>query len=123
MKRKNPQGMSVDELIHRFADIGMAQDGALLGNEIAKFTRLYHEMAAVVQELRGREGDQRTALLALYDHPNMQVRLKAAKNTLAVAPAAARQAIEEIKRSKWFPQAGEAGMTLDFLDDGTFKPT
>ncbi|MGH6840677.1 MAG: DUF2019 domain-containing protein, partial [Methylocella sp.] len=62
------------------------------------------------------------ALLRLFDHPNMQVRLKAAKRTLGVAPEEARQVIESISESNWFPQAGEAGMTLSNLDSGFFKP-
>lgn len=52
----------------------------------------------------------------------MQVRLQAAKRMLAVAPEAARHVIEEIKKSQWFPQAGEAGMTLRNLAAGVFKP-
>ena len=48
-------------------------------------------MAGVANELKARDGDQRTALMTLYDYPNMQVRLKAAIHTLAVAPTAARQ--------------------------------
>lgn len=53
----------------------------------------------------------------------MQVRLKAAKNTLAVAPQAARETLEAIANSHEFPQAGEAGMSLWNLDQGVFKPT
>jgi hypothetical protein len=64
----------------------------------------------------------RLALLRLFDHPNMQVRLQAAKWSLGVAPEAARQVIESISESSWFPQAGEAGMTLSNLDSGIFKP-
>lgn len=122
MKRVNPQIMSVDQLIGRFAEIGVAQDDALLGNEIARYNRLFDQMRAVVDELKGRPGDERRALLTLYDHPNMQVRLKAATNSLAVAPVAARQMLEVIKASNWQPQAGAAGMTLWNLDEGIYKP-
>jgi hypothetical protein len=52
----------------------------------------------------------------------MQVRLKAAKRTLGVAPEKARHVIEEIKKSQSFPQALEAGMTLRNLEAGVFKP-
>jgi len=51
----------------------------------------------------------------------MQVRLQAAKRTLGVAPEAARHVIEEIKKSQWFPQAGEAGMTLPKSRFGHFQ--
>jgi len=60
--------------------------------------------------------------MALYTYPNMQVRVKAAKATLAVAPAAAREQLEKIAASDWQPQAGEAGMSLWNLDRGVFKP-
>jgi hypothetical protein len=69
-----------------------------------------------------RGAGKRLALLRLYDHPNMQVRLTAAKRTLGVAPEAARKVIQAVYDSKWYPQAGEAGMTLWNLDRGVFKP-
>ena len=79
-------------------------------------------MNDVDQELRRRGLEARLALLKLFDHPNMQVRLKAAKRTLGVAPEKARHVIEEIKKSQSFPQALEAGMTLRNLEAGVFKP-
>jgi hypothetical protein len=115
--------MSVEQLLARFADIGVAQDEALLGNETGRFNRLFQSMRDIVQELKERPDDQRRALLSLYTHPDMQVRLKAAKNTLAVAPNEARKVLEEISASGWQPQAGDAGMSLWNLDRGVFKPT
>lgn len=98
-----------------------AQSEALDRFETAKFNRLYDRKEAVVQELKSRPGDQRRALLSLYEHPNMQVRLNAAKTTLAVAPEAARAQLEAIRVSQHFPQAGDAGMSLWTLDEGIFK--
>jgi hypothetical protein len=43
--------------------------------------------------------------------------------TLAVAPAAARQLLQDIKNSKEYPQAMDAGMCLWDLERGVFKPT
>lgn len=54
----------------------------------------------------------RTALLSLHEHPNAQVRLKAATATLAVAPVAARQTLQRIVDAKEFPQAAQAGFIL-----------
>jgi hypothetical protein len=79
-------------------------------------------MIDVEEELKARDGDQRRALLDLYDHPNAQVRLNAAKATLAVAPESARRMLQTMADSREFPQAGDAGMTLDSLDRGIFKP-
>ncbi|MGO8845398.1 MAG: DUF2019 domain-containing protein [Methylocella sp.] len=122
MKQANLKSMTTDQLVDRFAEIGIAQDQALLYGEVGPFRKLYLQMKEVDTELRTRGKDARSALQRLYDHPNMQVRLQAAKRTLTVAPQAARQVIESISESDWFPQAGEAGMTLSNLESGLFKP-
>lgn len=123
MTKTKLDAMSVSELVSRFAEIGIAQDQALEYDELAKFNSLFEQMQAVSQELKRRPDDQRQALMALYEHPNMQVRVKAAKHTLAVAPQAAREALEAIRAFRWQPQAGEAGISLWNLDRGVFKPT
>jgi hypothetical protein len=122
VKKNNLTDMTVDQLIDRFAEIGVAQDDALWDGKYSVFNRLYREMDNVDAELRSRGRDARLALLQLYDHESAQVRLKAAKRTLGIAPDEARKLIEKISDSKIYPQAGEAGMTLDSLDEGIFKP-
>jgi len=122
MKRLKLESLSIDELVDHFAQICAEQDQALFDDEYAKFNKLYKEMDVVDKEIRARGVDARLALLQLYKNPNMQVRLQAARRTLGVAPHAARQLIEDIAGSGWFPQAGDAGMTLDNLDSGFFKP-
>ena len=108
--------------VDRFAEIGVDQDQALLYDEIGRFNKLFDQMHAVDNELRARGTQARLALLRLFDHPNMQVRLEAAKWSLGVAPEMARKVIQNIYDSKWYPQAGDAGMTLWNLDRGVFKP-
>ncbi|WP_022721486.1 DUF2019 domain-containing protein [Rhodopseudomonas sp. B29] len=122
MSKQNLGQMATPDLMALFARATVGQDEALLGSQRARFNRLFKLMSDISNELKGREGDQRVALLSLFDYPNMQVRLQAAKLTLAVAPLEARQQLEAIAATKWFPQAGDAGMCLSFLDDGTFKP-
>jgi cytochrome c oxidase assembly protein Cox11 len=112
--------LTADQLTTRFAELGIAQDEAEDNN--AEYSRIFREMQAVKEELKSRPGDQRRILLALYDHPNTQVRLMAAKATLAVAPEQARRMIESIAASRAFPQAGDAGMCLTMLDRGIFVP-
>ncbi|MDB5654291.1 MAG: hypothetical protein JWQ94_1904 [Tardiphaga sp.] len=123
MKRTELSNMTTAGLVELFKQIGLAQDAALLGGGIAKFNRLYDRMNAVSDELKRRDGDQRRALQVLYGFNNMQVRLKAAIHTLAVAPSEARDQLQAVANSKWFPQAGDAGMSLLALDNGTFKPS
>ncbi len=123
MKRISLDDMSVEELVDRFASICIAQDQALLYSNIAKFNRHFDQMRETDRQLKSRPGDQRRALLSLYDHENAQVRLQAARVTLAVEPEKARKLIEEIANGRKFPQAGDAGMTIVNLDRGVFKPS
>jgi hypothetical protein len=120
-KNKIPE-MTVDQLVERFAEIGVTQYSAEMGDDLRSVNRLFIEMHAVDKALRTRGTEARMALLRLYDHPNIQVRLQAAKCTVGIAPVAARKVIEAVSESGWFPQAGEAGITLRNLDEGIFKP-
>jgi len=123
MKRKPPSGMTDEELVERFVAISLDQDDALLGGEVGRFNRLYDQKIAVLNELKSRHGDQRRLLLRLFDHPNAQVRLNAAKATLAVAPETAQMQLQAIRDSKEYPQALDAGMSIRGLEEGTYKPT
>jgi ParB-like chromosome segregation protein Spo0J len=123
MKMTRLQDMTVEQLVEHFTATTLNQDEALLTNDHTKFNRLFDEMEAIKQELKARDGDQRRALLRLYDHPNTQVRLKAVKATLAVAPEAARLMLKAIADSREYPQAGEAGMSLVNLERGIFNPS
>ena len=123
MKQTDLQLLSTDQLVQMFADAAIRQFDALDLNDISKVNRLFWQLEKVEAELRRRDGDQRRALLRLYEHPNAQVRLKAVKATLAVEPEAAREALQLIADSKEFPQAGEAGMSIWNLERGVYKPT
>jgi hypothetical protein len=122
MKRDNLQTMTADRLVEHFVVVGVKQDKALRKGEHAKFNLLFDEKKAIERELRSRAGDQRHILTNLYDHPNAQVRLNAEKATLAVAPESARRMLRTMADSREYPQAGDAGMTLNSLDRGIFKP-
>jgi hypothetical protein len=123
MKRDNLQDMTVEQLAKQFVAIVLDQDHAIRTDDDAKYNHLYRQMRAIEEVLKGRAGDQRRVLLQLYDYANVQVRLAAAKATLAVAPEDARQMLQRIADSREFPQAGDAGMCLDCLDSGIFKPS
>lgn len=115
--------LSDDELIQKFADLAAQHGDAIYYLETAKANRIFPKMKAVENELKSRSGDQRRELLRLYDHPNAFVRLNAAKATLALRPATAREAIQKIYDSKERPASFEAGMSLAMLDEGIYKPT
>ena len=114
--------LTVDQLVEQFAAIGVAQEQAIWDDDDDKYTSLFWRMNEVKEELKHRAGDQRRALLPLYNHPNVAVRLMAAKATLAIAPNEARQVIEAIAASREFFYAGDAGMCLLMLDRGEFVP-
>jgi hypothetical protein len=124
MNRRNKlKSATAEELVQYFVAIAVVQDKAVRRGEIAKYNRLYGEMDAVGQELKQRPGDQRRALIPLYEHPNAQVRLKAAIATLTLAPDAARQTLQIISDREEYPQAADARGMMRAVDDGTFVPS
>jgi len=123
MKRVKLQNLSVEQLVQLFADLSVQQDMAMMAMLQGKINRLFWKIEAVENELKARPGDQRSALLSLYDHKNMQVRLTSARATLALEPKLARAQLAAIAASGWQPQAGDAGMSLWNLDRGVYKPT
>ena len=115
--------MPVVELVDQFTEITLRQyDAALFGN-ITKYNSLVDQMLAVADELKSRPGDQRSALVPLLVHPNRQVRLMAAELTLALAPVASRQTLQELSDAKVYPQSAYAMGTLRALQRGDRKPT
>lgn len=122
MKRLSLQEMSVEQLVERFSALALEQDRALLEENIKRVNQLYDALKDVEAELKQRNGDQRRALLPLYKHKNPQVRLKAVKATLAVAPEAAHPMLQAIAGSREYPQAGEAASSVRYLKEGIYKP-
>lgn len=122
MKRERFEGLAVAQLVERYTQAGIDEDKAEMKDDLPKRNRLCLQMFAIADELKSRPGDQRPALLTLYNHPNMEVRLMAAKATLAIASTEARKIIESIATSNWFPYTGDAGMCLEMLDQGVFVP-
>ncbi|MCX7318356.1 MAG: DUF2019 domain-containing protein [Hyphomicrobiales bacterium] len=122
MKRPDISHQTVLEIVEQFQALSLARGHALVGGEIAKVNRLYLKIDALKTELKSRDGDQRRALHALYNHPNPQVRLEAANATLVVLPKESRAALQMIIDRREFPQAGDAGFTLLYLSDGRYVP-
>jgi|HubBroStandDraft_2_1064218.scaffolds.fasta_scaffold31317_3 hypothetical protein len=123
MTNQKLKEMSVGELVERFVAIALDQDKAIFDEDNTKFNKLYDQMQSVKDELRTRPGDQRNALRALLDHPNMQVRLKVAITMLALAPDISKEVLRQIADSNRLPQAADAGLILNGLRDGSFVPS
>ncbi len=123
MKQNELRNLTAAQLAQRFENLALEQDEAELGFDTTKVNRIYWQLDAIKNELKSRDGDQRHVLLPLYSHPNPQVRLKAAKATLAIAPQEARAVLQAIVDAKIDPQRLEAGMSLWNLETGIYKPT
>ncbi|QEL23301.1 DUF2019 domain-containing protein [Bosea sp. F3-2] len=124
MKQKQDiKALSNTEILKLFERLCVEQYDAIERNENARANRLILKSWALETELKSRPGDQRRVLMKLFGHPNMQVRLAAARANLAVDYVAARRELQAIVDEQWFPQAGDAGMTLEHLDSGFYRPT
>jgi hypothetical protein len=117
-----PSNTRVQALITQFVEIGIAQYHAIYVIDNAKYNRLFARMNSVRAELKQMHGDQRRALLPLLSHPNVQVRLAAARSLLALYPDLARRALDSIRESGIEPQNGEATTTIRRLDEGSYIP-
>jgi hypothetical protein len=122
MRRSDVHAMTVDQLVDRFVAIALEQAKALFNDEISKFNRLYDQMEETRNELKSRPGDHRSALLPLYTHANIQVRLKAALSTMEIAPEAAREVFQKIAASRRYPQAADALAAIWRLDGRPLVP-
>lgn len=121
--RRNLHSMSETEIVDAFEQFCIEQYDAMEGNANARANRLVWKVHELEMELKSRSGDQRLLLKALFGHPNMQVRLAAARATLAVDYSAARRELEAIVDEQWYPQTAEARMALENLDSGFYRPT
>jgi hypothetical protein len=122
MKENNLGILNKADLVDLFCALGILKDQALRTDDTRESKKLFYHMSAIAAQLKSRKGDQRRALLALYDHRNAGVRLAAARATLAVAPTKARRMIESIADGQHGYYSGDAGMSLYMLDSGRFVP-
>jgi hypothetical protein len=116
------QDMSIDDLVDLFAQNGIEQDRVIFKEQVSKYKKVFGVMDAIDAELKRRGPQGRLALTKLYEHPNMQVRLQAAKCTRAVAVVEARRVMEAIAKSGRMPQAADARGSLRMMDEGLIKP-
>lgn len=117
------KSLTAEHLKRRFEELCIQQYEDLERDAVAKYNQRYDQILAIENELKSRPGDQRRVLMSLFGHSNMQVRLTAAHANLAVDYIAARRELQAIVDEQWFPQSGDAGMTLWNLDRGFYRPT
>lgn len=119
-KRTRYQDAATSELVALFETITTEQCDASWCWQASRYNRLFGQMVAICDELKSRAGDQRLALLPLLQSENVQVRLMAAIQLLALAPDQARSALESVVASGYMPQVADARGMLRALDEGTY---
>lgn len=123
MRKRKLNVMTLEQLTARFAEAALIQYEASLDNNTLKYNRAFDRLVEIDEELRKRGSDARMALISLYKHSNIQVRLEAASFTAGIAPKRARKLLQEIKDEQAFPESADAGLALRRLDSGEWKPT
>jgi hypothetical protein len=113
MKRIKLEDMAVEQLVERFIAVAVAQHEAINMDDNAKYKRLFDQMTDIMAEFLTRPVDQRRPLMALYEHPDPQVRYMAAFITKA-----AREVCEIISERNEYPQAADARRMIRNLDEG-----
>jgi hypothetical protein len=122
MTDRGISGLSVEDLVERYAEFSIRQGQALdLVESSSKVNRLGDLVDEVDNELKRRTGDQRSALMKLFSHSDDWVRFNAATSLISIAPTQARQVLQIIADSDVYPQAFHARMYLRNLNSGFFK--
>ena len=94
----------------------------MLHDDNGRYNRLYDKMKEVERELKQCPGDQRTVLLPLFEHENLQVKLRAALATLAVASKASKAVLQWLSDRNRYPQAADVREILEAVNDGSYVP-
>ena len=115
--------LTTNELVARFASLSEQQYPLILTDEIKKYNRLVDKQAEIDKELRRRGIAARLELTKLFNHPNIQVRLIAARHSIGVAREPALNMLRQIMKEDFGPFRLSAGMTVALVEDGTINPT
>ncbi|MEW6256634.1 MAG: DUF2019 domain-containing protein [Pseudomonadota bacterium] len=102
-----------------FAALCIQQGEAIDDLNWKKYNKIFHSVSVVANEMRERSGNARHLLLPFLSHQNSQVRLMAAAYTYAIAPAAARHAMEELMQTGVGHFQLSAGSFLRAIESGT----
>jgi hypothetical protein len=97
MTRSDLSSLSNDQLVARFVKDGEAQYQALIRFDYKAYDKMIGDMMYITSELKWRVPDARSALLPLLTHPNVSVRLAAARVCMHVSLAQALPVIREIE--------------------------
>jgi len=133
MTKLDHSEMTNEQLANAFVEISLREADAIGRGSVRGMRELFDQLRALKEALRARGPEARKVLLPLlsyspasrsvFDDQAAQVRLNAARELLAVVPEPARATLEDLAMRGPSAQSGRAGMCLQLLDDGIFKPT
>ena len=115
--------LTINELVARFVSLSERQYPLLLNDEIKKYNRLFDKQTEIDKELRRRGIEARLELTKLFNHPNIQVRMNAARHSMGVAREPALNVLRQITQEDFGPFRLHAGMAVALIEDGTVTPT
>jgi hypothetical protein len=115
--------LTVDELVSLFASLGEQQYPFTLNDEVKPANRLIIQQNEIDKELRRRGAEARLQLTKLFTHPNIQVRMNAAKWSVGIARESALSVLRQITKEDFGAFRLSAGMTVALVADGTVTPT
>lgn len=118
-----PDNLTTDELITLFVSLSERQYPLTLNDEVKLATLLVRQQDEIGKELRRRGVEARLELTKLFDHPNIQVRMNAAKRSLGIARDPALNVLRQITKEDFGAFRLSAGMTIALVEDGTINPT
>jgi hypothetical protein len=133
MTTRQYSAMSDQQLAEAFVEISVKEADAKGRRDSRTVNKLIKQLRAIEETLRARGPEARKVLVPLLSYrvrpspffadQTAQVRLNAAKELLAVVPDQARATLEDLAARGPSAQSGSAGMCLQLLEDGVFKPT
>jgi hypothetical protein len=121
MRRPDLSGRSNEQLIARFVGDGEAQYQALIRLDNLAYDKMIRDMMYITSELKWRVPDARPALLPLLSHPNVSVRLAAARICMRFAVAQALPVVRDIEANYSEEIGMEASDILSNYESGEYE--
>ena len=109
-------------LAERFVASAQQMGNSVVASDARGANCMFDRMEAIDRVLRSRGPAARLSLRPLLENGDRFVRYYAAKYLLGVIPEEARRIIEGIANPNYDALSGDAGMTLDNIDIGFYKP-
>ncbi len=116
--------MSNNEIFDYFIEISKKRTEADKNMDLETYNKIFYIILEIRSEFKSRPGDQRSVLIPLIFHQNLQVRLNASLATLAITPDALMmlRAIAALDVA-WEPEQIEALRMVEAIDEGRYIPT